>query len=189
MTPALRYQLAGVLGAPDVLAAMARMHPSALVIDLDPPGLALLPVTAELADGVTPAALCALGLDRLPGGTAYSARRRETWLTGPESGFAVLTPGVAALLEAASMLGPVAYVEANHLGLTGRQAAAVWRSGRLLTGPLLLSRQEEYDAETAPIGVALRALGVTANGDRDEFAVSGLGRHPRTTDWLDRATP
>ncbi len=185
--PGPSYDLAGVLGAHDVLVAMARTHPAALVAPLDVDGLSMIPVTAELAAGVTPAALCALGIARLPGGTPYATRRRLTWLTGPESGFAVLTPGMAALVEAGSGLGPVAYVEADYHGGGGTQTAVVWQSGRLMTGPLLLGRREEYDDETAPIMVALRALGVAATAGRDEFAVAGLGRHARTVDWFHRA--
>ncbi len=189
MIPGLSYELAGVLGAHDTLVAMARAHPDAQAVRLGVHGLSMIPVTAELAAEVTPASLCALELARLPGGTPYSTRRRLTWLTGPESGFAVLTPGVAALLEAGSVLGPVAYVEADYHGLLGTQTAVVWQSGRLMTGPLLLGRQEEYVDETAPILVALRALGVTAAGGQDEFAMAGLGRHARTADWYQRATP
>jgi hypothetical protein len=179
----IRYELAGAVAAPDVLDIMARAHPDAVVVPLGTPGLALLPVTAELAADLTPAALCALGMDALPGGTPYAARRRAEWLTGTESGFRVLTPGVAALIEAGSTAGPVAYVEADYLGREGTQAAAVWRGGRLLAGPLLLGRKEPFSADTAPISVALRLLGVVAAGRRDEFVVAGLGRHRRTADW------
>ncbi|HWM04281.1 MAG TPA: hypothetical protein VNP92_18245 [Actinophytocola sp.] len=181
----LHYELAAVLGEVDALTAMARVHPSARVVPLDVEPLALLPVTAELAAEVTPAALCSLGMDRLPGGTELARRCRDEWLTGPESGFHVLTPGVAALVEAGSVISTVAYVEADYLGREGRQAAAVWRAGVLVTGPLLLGRQEAFTAGTAPISVALRALGVAGAGRRDEFVVAGLGRRRHTEDWAD----
>ncbi len=179
----LRYELTGVVGAAGALATLARAHAAARVISLDVDGLALLPVTPELAAEVTPAALCALGLEVLPGGTPFAARRRLELLTGPESGFQLLTPGLVALLEASSMIGSVGYVEADYIGREGSQAAAVWRSGILVTGPLLLGRRESFVAETAPISVALRVLGVTAPGRRDEFVVAGLGRHRRTREW------
>jgi hypothetical protein len=181
----LRYELAGVVGGEEVLATMARAHRAARVVPLDAPGLALLAITSELAAEVTPAALCALGLASVPGGTPHSARKRAELLTGPESGFTVLTPGLVALIEACSTIGPVAYVEADYLGRDGRQAAAVWRAGNLVVGPLLLGRQEEFSVDTAPISVALRALDVAAQGRRDEFVVAGLGRHRRTADWVD----
>ena len=182
----LRYELAGMLGSPATLARMARAHDSARVVPLDVADLALLPVTAVLADDVTPAALCALGLVGLPGGSPQAAQRRALLLTGPESGFAVLTPGLVALLEAGSVTGTVAYVEADYAGRDGWQTAAVWRTGRLVTGPLLLGPQEEFSRELAPISIALRALGVQAAGRRDAFVVAGLGRHRRTADWAPR---
>jgi hypothetical protein len=181
----LRYELAGILGDRDALTMMARAHPAARVVMLEVAGLTLLPITAELAAAVTPATLCALGMDTLPGGTPAAARVRAELLTGPESGFDVLTPGVVALIEAGSTVGTVAYVEAEYLGREGRQAAAVWRAGQLVTGPQLLGRQETFATASAPISVALRALGVAAQGRRDEFLVAGLGRHRRTTDWTD----
>ncbi len=179
----LTYELAGVVGTTAVLVAIAQAHPAATVVELGVAGLGLLPVTGEVAADVTPAALCALGLPELPGGSPAAARYRAGWVTGPESGFAVLTPGLVALLEAGSMRGALAYLEADYLGLDGRQAAAVWRSGELVVGPLLLGRQEVFESATAPISVALRTLGVTAAGRRDEFVVTGLGRHRRTVDW------
>ncbi|MDN5929773.1 MAG: hypothetical protein L0I24_01665 [Pseudonocardia sp.] len=186
MTPdqGLRYELAGVIGAEAVLVTLAMAHPAAGVVPLAVTGLALLPVTGVLAAEVTPASLCVLGMGVLPGGSPHAARRREEWLTGPESGFEVLTPGLVALVEAGSVRGPLAYVEADYLGIEGRQASAVWRSGTLVSGPLLLGRQEEFVSATAPISVALRALGVVGVGRRDEFVVAGLGRHRRTADWV-----
>jgi hypothetical protein len=180
----MRYELAGVVGTIQALAAMARAHPAARVIPLDVDDLALLPVTAELAGDVTPAVLCVLGLDTLPGGTPFAARSRAELLTGPESGFRVLTPGLVALLEAGSTIGTVGYVEADYTGRDGSQAAAVWRAGNLVTGPLLLGRQETFSSASAPISVALRVLGVAARGPVDEFVMAGLGRHRRTGEWI-----
>jgi hypothetical protein len=97
----------------------------------------------------------------------------------------VLTPGLAALVEACSTMGPAAYLEADYLGSHGHQTAAVWRAGALVLGPLLLGRREEFSTATAPISVALRALGVLAEGRRDEFVLVGLGRHRRTVDWIE----
>lgn len=179
----LRYELSAVIGSLPVLETLAAAHPDARVAPLAVHGLGLLPVTATLADGITPASLCVLGTGPLPGGTADAAHRRQAWLTGPESGFDVLTPGLAALVEAGSVCAPLAWVEADYLGLDGRQAAAVWRSGSLVCGPLLLGPREEFVSARAPISVALRALGVVAAGRRDEFVVAGLGTHRRTVDW------
>ncbi len=179
----LRYELAAVLGAPTVLAPLARAHAAARVVPLTAPDLAMVPVTAAVAEEITPAALCALDPGALPGGTAAAAERRAALLTGPESGFTVLRPGLAALIEAASAGGALAYVEADYVGREGVQAAAVWRRGHLAIGPLLLGRREEFVADIAPVNVALRALGIAAAGRSDEFTVAGLDRHRRTTDW------
>ena len=142
-------------------------------------------MTAELAAAATPAALCALGLVELPGGTAGAARRRDGLVTGPESGFQVLTPGLAALVEACSTGVRRPTSRRTTSARTATRRRAVWRAGALVLGPLLLGRQEEFSTETAPISVALRALGVRAGGRRDEFVLVGLGRHRRTVDWIE----
>jgi hypothetical protein len=178
----LHYELAGVIGAPAMLAPLARTHAAARVVPLAVPDLALLPVVPAVAD-IPPAALCVLDTGALPGGSTAAAERRAVLLTGPESGFAVLRPGLAALIEAASAEGVLAYVEADYVARDGVQAAVVWRRGDLAIGPLLLGRREGFAADGAPVNVALRALGVAAAGRADEFTVAGLGRHRRTADW------
>ena len=179
----LRYELAAVLGAPDLLVRFARVSRDVRIVPLAVADLAMVPVTVELAEGITPAALCGLDADTLPSGSVAALERRTALLTGPESGFAVLRPGLVALIEAVSADGALAYVEADYVAREGAQAAALWRGGHLAVGPLLLGRREEFAAGTAPINVALRALGVVALGRSDEFVVAGLGRHRRTADW------
>lgn len=179
----LRYELAAVLGRRAALQRIARAHPRARVVDLDVADLALVPVVPQLAV-VTPAALCALGLEDLPGGTPSAATQRAELLTGPESGFEILTPGLAALIEAGSTVAPLAYVEADYVGREGRQASAVWQSGRLVVGPLLLGPREPFETSTAPISVALRAVGLRTRARRDVFLIAGLGRHRRTAEWV-----
>ncbi|HEY4007660.1 MAG TPA: hypothetical protein VGM60_21105 [Pseudonocardia sp.] len=175
----LRYELAAAVARRAVLHRLARLDASARVVPLRVVGLALLPVTAELAEGFNPAALCALR----PGGPAASGAATAGMLTGPESGFTVLTPHLLALFELGSHVGPIAYLEADYLGRDGWQSAAVWRGGRLVLGPLLLGRHEVFCPDTAPISVALRTLGVTAAGRRDEFVVAGLDRCRSTAQW------
>lgn len=179
----LRYELAGVLGHVETLRRIAQADDAMRVVQLEVDGLGVLPVTAALAAELRPAALSALGLEDLSGGTQLAARRRSTLLTGPESGFLVLTPGLATLIEAASALDPLAWVEADYTGREGRQAAAVWRSGHLKIGPLLLGPREPFRAATAPFTVALAALGHEVPPPRDAFVSAGLGRHRRTVDW------
>lgn len=180
-----RYELAGAVAELDVLAPLMEVHSSARVVALDAADLGLLPVTGELAASVTPAMICAvLGPANIDGGPESTGRASAAWHTGPESGFSRLTPGLLSLLEAVSVAGPVAYLETEYLGHDGYQTAAVWRSGTLMVGPLLLGRTEVFVPGEAPISQVLRLLGVGAHGRFDEFVVAGLGRHRRTEDWI-----
>lgn len=180
-----RYELAGAVAKLEVLAPLVDVHPSARLVALTAAGLGVLPVTEELAASVTPAMICAvLGTASIDGGPESTGRPSAALHTGPESGFSRLTPGLLALLEAASAAGPVAYLETEYLGHDGYQTAAVWRSGTLMVGPLLLGRTEVFVPGEAPISQVLRLLGVVAQGRFDEFVVAGLGRYRCTADWI-----
>lgn len=179
----IRYELAAVVAELDVLQPLAGVHPEVRLAPLAAPGFGLIPVTASLAAAVTPAMICAVpGLD-IKGGPESTGRTAAALRTGPESGFARLTTGLLALLEAVSALGPVTYLEADYIGRDGRQTAAAWADGALLLGPLLLGRSEPFVPGQAPISLALRAVGVGGHGRRDEFVIAGLGRYRRTEDW------
>ncbi|HVL82833.1 MAG TPA: hypothetical protein VM367_00855 [Pseudonocardia sp.] len=179
----MRYELAGVVGALEVLAPLAAVHPAARLVRLDAAGLGLVPVTEALAAEVTPAMICAMLEADIAGGPASTGRACAEVSTGPESGFTHLTAGLLSLLEAASAAGPVGYLEADYSGLDGYQTAAAWRDGTQILGPLLLGRSETFVSHEAPISQVLRLLGVRRQGRRDEFVVSGLGRYRRTEDW------
>lgn len=183
-----RYELAGAVAELEVLERLAEVHPAALLVPLDAPGFGLVPVTDALAAAVTPAMICAVLDGGAPGailgGPEATGRPAAAMTTGPESGFARLTPGLLSLLEATSTGGPVAYLEADYTGHDGRQTAAVWIEGALLLGPLLLGRNEPFVAAEAPITQALRMLGVQSRGRLDEFVAAGLGRRRRTEDWI-----
>ena len=176
-----RYELAGIVADVRVLAPLERAHPSVTVVPLPSMGLGLVPVTDEVAAAVTPAMICVIGGPVLPPATA---RATGALVTGPESGFTRLTPGLLALVGAASAAGPVGYLETDYTGRDGTQTAAVWHSGVLVLGPLILGRSEVYVPREAPISQALRLLGVPGDAHRDEFVVAGLGRFRRTGEWL-----
>lgn len=176
-----RYELAGIVADVRVLAPLERAHPSVTVVPLPSMGLGLVPVTDEVAAAVTPAMICVIGEPVLPPATA---RATEALATGPESGFTRLTPGLLALVGAASAGGPVGYLETDYTGRDGTQTAAVWNSEVLVLGPLILGRSEVYVPREAPISQALRLLGVPGDAHRDEFVVAGLGRFRRTGEWL-----
>jgi hypothetical protein len=97
----------------------------------------------------------------------------------------VLTPKLQHVFEIGSH-DPIAYLEADYLGREGCQSAVLWRHGHVSLGPLLLGRQEISSTATAPISVALRALGITAVGRRDEFVVAGLELCRSTQEWAHR---
>lgn len=101
----LRYELAAVLGATAVLDPLTAVHPAARVVPLEVDGIGLLPVTGRLAGEVTPAMICTILPSTIASGPQYTGRRSAVTVTGPESGFHRLTPGLLALLEAGSAAG------------------------------------------------------------------------------------
>lgn len=186
MDHGLRYELAAVLGRVSLLQTLASALGRGSVVQLEAAGLGLLPISPDISRTATAAAMCVFapsGSGPLPGGSTGAVIRRGALLSGPESGFNRMTPGLAALVEAASIRGRLAYIEADYMARDGRQSSAVWREGRLVTGPHLLGPTEEFVAHDAPVAVALRALGVIARGRRDEFLVAGLDRFRSTEDW------
>jgi hypothetical protein len=92
-------------------------------------------------------------------------------------GFFKLPAGFDRELAGWSAAGPVAYVEAEFFGGVGSQCAALWDGGRLALGPLAAD-------EDGPISQVLARLGVSRDGQRDEFDSVGLDRHRHTEDWL-----
>lgn len=78
-----------------------------------------------------------------------------------------LTDGLAELARTCSEHGAVAYIETDYFGGAGVQGAAAWIGGRVVLSPTA--------DEKGPINVALRAIGLTPTGTRDEFDTLGLG--------------
>jgi hypothetical protein len=149
-----------MIAAPEVLAGVVAAHVPARLVALEQ-GLALVPVTDELATSLT-----------------------QESPVPPESGFWRLTGRVVALLETTSIAGPVAYVEADYHGREGRQTTAVWDCGAVVLGPLILGCREPFPARGGgPVGAALRRVGAVAVGRRDEFVALGLGRCRSTGEW------
>lgn len=99
-------------------------------------------------------------------------------------------PGFEVVLGTWSAVDPVAYVEADYFGGIGSQFAAVWREGTVVLGPLVLTEDEPRPAPGwSPISQALRHLGVSVDGQYDEFDAIGLGRHRHVEDWLPARPP
>ena len=108
----------------------------------------------------------------------------EGFPVSPETGFELLSSGVAAVLTAHSRRGPIVYLETDYEGTLGHQTAAVWLDCQIVYGPRLLVPGEVFPTDgTAPITEARRYVGAEAVGRRDEFVMLGLGRHRRTDHW------
>ncbi len=167
------YELHGIVGAPEVLEPLRDQYPHAHPVLLDGAELALVPLCEQLFHDID-----------LPGFTS-----------GPDWAFDRLSSGVAALLTAASRVGPVVYLEADYAGGLGRQAAVAWLDCHVVYGPNVLLPDEPFPVSTAdprsgsPIVQALRYLGVQGVGRADEFVVLGLGRHRSTRDWCAAWSP
>ena len=80
--------------------------------------------------------------------------------------FECLSGPVESVATRLSAFGPVAYVETDYHGGTGGQASIVWHKGVVVLPPRL--------SEIGPINDALVILGVTRQGDFDEFEAVGL---------------
>lgn len=98
--------------------------------------------------------------------------------------------GLLAVIERASNLGPVAYVEAEFIGGLGSQSAAVWLKGRFILSPVRTDygfhREPAADSASRcpfPINRALERLGVVPGKGQDAFDTLRLGRHRATDDW------
>jgi len=126
-------------------------------------GLALLPVTEDLADEALAAAR----------GSGASGRM-------PERSVLYLDCVVAQLREW-SRRGRVAYVTADYFGGVGDQWAGGWSGGDLAFEP------RPARGEPSPISQVLRWLGAARGAAYDEFEAVGLDRHRRTAEWVEAA--
>lgn len=151
------YELRALVASTELIAMTAARidAPSAPLSQ----GLALLPVTDDVLDG--------LGrVDERPFGEAF-------WF---------LSGGIASLGALASRSGPVAYLEADFAGGAGLQAAVVWAGGDVVLGPVTIPVSPLPAQPDWPVNQALRRLGASGT---DEFAAIGLDRHRHTRDWAD----
>jgi hypothetical protein len=135
-----------------------------------PGGLAMVPVTRELAAGLDQAAV---------GDERISLR------------WPLLRQPVAALARQLSAGRRALYIAGETFGGPGIQEAIGWQDGRLLYGPsgtCDIERDLEPGYHLIPrrdsaINVGLRVLGVRAGQGQDEYQAVGLARHRFTEDW------
>lgn len=121
--------------------------------------ITLLPVTDDVFDQV-----------------AATSPSRET-----RDPFWKLSGALEALIIDVSRYGRVAYIEADYFGGTGTQTAAVWQESQVIMEP-------EHADGIGPINRALNVLGVMAAPGQDEFDAVKLGRHRRTSAWIDEVS-
>lgn len=143
----MAYRLRALIGSRASLESIGRKSPSGRLVELAQ-GLHLLHLAGETGAGPFP------GLD----------------LSGRLAGWA----------SEASGSGPIAYVEADYGPGRNFQAGVAWSSGRVLAGPLCDRAAwdpREPSMKERPVNVALRALGVVAEGYSDEWDAVALNRH------------
>lgn len=145
------HNIAAIIAGADIAAAFA------VAADAPPPtellsSLVIVPLSDRQFDRIS-------GLE--PG--AYVA------------GFAYLSASLTEALAAASSEGPVVYIETEYFGGTGSQAAAVFVDGEMVLAEHQADTRDTHRRD-GPINKALRLLGVSASGGRDEFDTLGLGR-------------
>ncbi|MEW8074121.1 MAG: hypothetical protein AB2826_27315 [Candidatus Thiodiazotropha sp.] len=75
-----------------------------------------------------------------------------------------------------SLKGKAAYVEAEFFGGEGTQGCALFENGKV---------KETAQENRSAINHALSWLGISPEGEQDEFTVAGLGMHRNTEGWLD----
>ena len=132
--------------------------------------LTMLPVTDDLVDLLDPAAV---GEDRIP----------ANW---------GLKQPVAALARSISAGRTALYIVNETFGGPGTSEAIAWKDGELLYGqagtcdiePDLQSGYQLARGRDSAVNAGLRAIGVCAAEDEDEYATVGLTKHRMTEDWL-----
>jgi len=132
--------------------------------------LSMLPITEDQVKRLDPAST---GDDRIP----------TEWM---------LQQPVAALARSVSADRAVVYICSETFAGEGTKEAIAWRFGKLLYGPagtVDIENDLELGYHLAPghnnaVNSGLRAIGVRAAADDDEYGTIGLERHRHTEDWL-----
>jgi hypothetical protein len=132
--------------------------------------LSMLPITQDQVKCLDPSAT---GDDRIP----------TEWM---------LQQPVAALARSLSADRAVVYICSETFAGEGTKEAIAWRFGKLLYGPVGtvdIENDLEFGYHLAwghndAVNSGLRAIGVHAAADDDEYGTIGLERHRHTEDWL-----
>jgi len=97
-----------------------------------------------------------------------------------------LSAGVAGRAAEESVSGPVVYIEAEYGGGKSHQASVLYLDGRIDKGPIIddsIWDPREAGLQDRPVDQALRAVGIVAAPESDEWDAAGLSRYHRTDDW------
>lgn len=112
----------------------------------------------------------------------------ETDAANPVGQFYGLTEPWRERLVAASLSGPIAYIEAEFFGGRGTQSAIAWKDRVVTFGPVHTQtddgEEEGYTTSNElAINQVLRVFGIESERGRDEFDTVGLGRFRESRDW------
>jgi len=162
------YTLEALVADEKTLQKVAAQFQNAKVVLLQQ-GIALVPLTHELTEEIH---------------RSYNQERVRAF---DVDGFYGLSNAVMELAARASIIAPIAYIEAELFGGAGTQAAIIWQDGKIVYGPFV-SGTDPFVMEKLPMrewafNAALRVLGVTADNGKDEFDTVGLGLHRQTHEW------
>jgi hypothetical protein len=165
----LVYILQAVVGSVRQLGKHQHEYPDAYVVTISQ-NIGLIPLTKGLRDTINQ------GADTRHFGTV------------DYDGFIFLTTAIASWLSRISADGPVGYVEVECSGGPCQRSFSIWDRTSLRhlaydDDEWLASRH--YRPIHNPVNQALRYLGASANGSRDEFEALGLGRHRSTEEWAE----
>jgi hypothetical protein len=132
--------------------------------------LSMLPIAENQVKRLDPAAI---GDDRIP----------KVWM---------LQQPVAAFARSLSADRAAVYICSETFAGVGTKEAIAWRFGKLLYGPagtVDIENDLEFGYHLAwghnnAVNSGLRAIGVHAAADDDEYGTIGLEQHRHTEDWL-----
>jgi len=159
-------------------------------------GLILIPVRGRgglLPPDVPAAALAIEGTYLIPLTDTLRARLHQADRdAGKLDGFHELTQGIARWAQELSREWLVLYASCEFFGGDGIHAAVAWHQQSIIFGPCFTRTRGECadppyqiaDRQGMAINEGLRAVGIQAAGQRDEFAAIGLDRHRWTSDWV-----
>ena len=134
------------------------------------PGAVAIPLAGEIA--------------LIPMAGGWPSRLPPSPVAFPEFDDEELTAALVAVLEEASMAGPVGYISIEEQSDLTWQAAVAWSGGRRVLAPAVSQPGQGRSVEGGPVLSAFRLAGAVVDPATADFGDLGLYRHRQTTDWL-----